>query len=364
MSPVAADSPSLELSVILLCRDEAHTLHAVIDSLLHAMPLAPTWELLIVDGASQDGSASVAAELAAEINALQGRPACRVLANPLAVTPEGMRVGLAASTAPFVAFAGAHTLFPLGYFAQLLPRLQAGPSMWAAIGGRCRVIAHPAAGAWGRAIAAASDHWFGVGAAPYRHREVEGASESVMMPIYRRSWVDQVGGVPRELRRGQDYELNRRLRMAGGVLYLVPSLVCAHAARPTLRAFLRYRMATGFWPLYGTRFGAQAFAKRHMVPGVAALGWGVLCLLAWRWPALTVVPAMGLALYLGAALFAGRAAVRALGGGAMDGLLATVAMMAGHTAYALGTLTAALRRGRRQRAPWTPPSTEPGVVAT
>jgi succinoglycan biosynthesis protein ExoA len=59
--------------------------------------------------------------------------------------------------------------------------------------------------------------------------------------------LDEVGGFDETLRRGEDWELNYRLRKAGHVVWLDPGLRVSYWPRDTAAKLARQFRATGIW---------------------------------------------------------------------------------------------------------------------
>jgi hypothetical protein len=67
------------------------------------------------------------------------------------------------------------------------------------------------------------------------------------MGIFRRDMLDEVGGFDETLRRGEDWELNYRLRKAGHVVWLDPKLRVSYWPRSSPGKLARQFRATGIW---------------------------------------------------------------------------------------------------------------------
>jgi hypothetical protein len=98
------------------------------------------------------------------------------------------------------------------------------------------------------AVARAYNSRFGLGGGAY-HGETahEGPAESAYMGIFRRDILDQVGGFDETLRRGEDWELNYRLRKAGHIVWLDPQLRVSYWPRSSAGKLARQFRATGIW---------------------------------------------------------------------------------------------------------------------
>ena len=98
------------------------------------------------------------------------------------------------------------------------------------------------------AVARAYNSRFGLGGGAYHGESAhEGPAESAYMGIFRRDILDQVGGFDETLRRGEDWELNYRLRTAGHIVWLDPGLRVSYWPRSTPGKLARQFRATGIW---------------------------------------------------------------------------------------------------------------------
>jgi hypothetical protein len=106
-----------------------------------------------------------------------------------------------------------------------------------------------------RSIAIAQTTPLGVGDARYRLGGEAGPVETVYLGVFPRKVLDRHGGYSESLERTQDYELNHRIRAAGGTVLFDPRLVVDYRPRSSLRALWRQYFA------YGR--GRRRFAARH-----------------------------------------------------------------------------------------------------
>ena len=82
----------------------------------------------------------------------------------------------------------------------------------------------------------------------------------------------EVGLFDEEIKRGQDWELNRRLRATGGTVWFTPELTVVYRPRSSLRKLVRQFVATGIWRGELARRFGTANSVRYFVPPLAVLG--------------------------------------------------------------------------------------------
>src|SRR6478672_9122313 len=105
------------ISVIVPMRNEAEAIGGCLESLLAQTIPISEYEVIVVDGMSDDGSHAI-------VSSLQARfPNVVLLTNPARVMPAGMNVGLRSACASVVVVAGAHTSYPSPYLENCLAYL-------------------------------------------------------------------------------------------------------------------------------------------------------------------------------------------------------------------------------------------------
>jgi succinoglycan biosynthesis protein ExoA len=98
-----------------------------------------------------------------------------------------------------------------------------------------------------RAVARAYNSSLGLGGASYHTGGGEGPAESAYLGIMRRDELLDIGLYDEQINRGEDWELNKRLRDAGHIVWLDPALRVTYWPRDTWRKLARQFRATGIW---------------------------------------------------------------------------------------------------------------------
>ncbi len=275
-APTSADPFALpvlpSVSVVMPVRNEEHHLAESVGSVL-AQDYPGRIEVVLAVAPSHDATAEVAARLAA------GDGRVVVVDNPGGRTPEGLNLALARARHPVVARVDGHGALPPDYLSTAVRVLQRTGA--ANVGG---VAVPEGTTPMQRAIAAAMGSPLGMGGARFRVGGQEGEAETVFPGVFRRDWIDRVGGFDPSYDRAQDWELNLRIRKAGGVIWFTPQLQVSYRPRRGLRELASQFYSTGQWRrrLAGRHEGA--LGVRYLAPPVtvAAVALGTLGSTAYR----------------------------------------------------------------------------------
>ena len=224
------------VSYVMPVLNEAGYLDAAVASILNQDYPGET-ELILALGPSTDGTDALVEKLRAK------EPRIRVVQNPGMDIPIGLNLAIAEARHPVIVRVDAHTELAPGYTTRGVGALERTGA--ASLGGIMVATGKPGFQA---AVARAYNSRFGLGGGAY-HGETahEGPAESAYMGIFRRDILEQVGGFDETLRRGEDWELNHRLRKAGHTVWLDPQLRVSYWPRSEPGKLARQFRATGIW---------------------------------------------------------------------------------------------------------------------
>lgn len=232
--------PEIDVSIVIPCRNEEHTIGGLLDSLAAQTFPSDRLEIVIADGMSTDGTRQ---QIARAGNGAPRR-AVHVIDNPERTVPSGLNRAIAASRGRIIVRIDAHSIPAPDYVQRCVDALLAGKGD--SVGGVIDV--QPTGHApIARAIARAACHPFGAGDAAYRIGGREGAVDTVPFGAFLRDTLQRVGPFDEGLPVNQDYEMNARIRAGGGIVWLDPQIRCVYFARPTLRALARQYWRYGLW---------------------------------------------------------------------------------------------------------------------
>ncbi|MFN8123240.1 MAG: glycosyltransferase [Thermoleophilia bacterium] len=253
------------MSVLMPVLDEAAHVEESVRSGLAQTGLE-SFEILVIDGGSTDGTAAIVERIAA------GDPRVRLLHNPHRRIPHALNIGLAHARGRFIARMDAHTSYPAGYLATGIARLERGDVEWAS--GPQRPVA---AGGRTRDVVAALGTRLGVGGAEFRRAAAERVVDSGFTGVLRADLLRRLGGWDEDWLINEDGEIAARLRAAGGTIVCIPEMAAdyvpatrcgASRSSTTGTACTGARPPDGFRP----RCGAHLFPPLVLAAAAAAAG--------------------------------------------------------------------------------------------
>jgi len=249
------DESSPFVSLVIPMRNEGDHIRPCLEAALAQDYPAERMEILVVDGCSTDRSREVVAHYA------QRHPHLRLLDNPRRTTPAALNVGIQAARGKYIARIDAHTVVATDYVRQCVALLESSGA--ANVGGQMRPVGRTA---MGHAVALSTTSRFGVGDARFHYDAREQYVDTVYMGAFRREIFDQVGLFDEELIRNQDYELNIRIRKAGGKIVLSPKVVSHYTPRSSLPALWRQYFEYGYWKVRTLQKHPTSLRWRQALP--------------------------------------------------------------------------------------------------
>jgi len=212
-------------------------------------------ELVLAVGPSRDRTREVAGQLAAADSRVA------VLDNPTGEIPVGLNLAVAASRHPVIVRADARSLLPAGYVRTAVQVLRETGAVNA--GG---YRAAQGVTAFQQAVAWAMTSPAGVGPARYQTGGEPGPCDSVYLGAFRREALIEAGGYREGYLRAEDWELNLRIRRAGGLIWFHPALKVTYRPREGLRALAAQYWHYGRWRRVVAREHPGTINARYLAP--------------------------------------------------------------------------------------------------
>jgi succinoglycan biosynthesis protein ExoA len=243
--------------------NERDYLRRAVETVLAQEVDGPT-ELILALAPSTDGTSELARQLA------DADPRIVVLDNPAADIPIGLNLAIRAARYPTIVRVDAHSELETDYTRRAMATLERVRA--ANVGGVMRADGRTP---FQRAVARAYNSPIGLGGGAYHGGTQEGEAESAYLGVMRRSVVEEVGFFDESIRRGEDWELNLRIRRAGYRVWFDPSLSVTYWPRESWTRLVRQFAATGRWRgelvrRFGRGNSLRFFAPPALVANIVA----------------------------------------------------------------------------------------------
>jgi succinoglycan biosynthesis protein ExoA len=193
-------------------------------------------ELILALGPSSDRTDEVVAALVAADERIV------VVRNPDTDIPVGLNLAIRASRYPIVVRVDAHSELEPSYTERAIADLERTGA--ANVGGVMKARGRTP---FQSAVARAYNSRFGLGGGSYHGGAEEGPAESAYLGVFRREVLDEVRLFDESIRRGEDWELNLRIRAAGYAVWFDPALEVTYWPRESWTKLVRQFSATGIW---------------------------------------------------------------------------------------------------------------------
>ena len=251
-----------QISIITPCRNEGKFIEAFLASICGNGYASDNFEIIIVDGESEDNTVDVIH------NFMANNPEydIKIVNNPMKVTPVAMNIGIKNAKYEYVMICGSHSSYPRDYFSKLLSWFD-------------KLDADCIGGLWKtevlnknkktESIKHVLTNKFGVGNGLFRLGVKSPVkADTVGFGCYRKTVFEKVGLINENLIRNQDIEFNKRISASGGNVYLVPDVSCTYFAREKFSQLALNNFKGGYWnplTIYYTK-NLSSLSLRHYIP--------------------------------------------------------------------------------------------------
>ncbi|KUO19015.1 glycosyltransferase family 2 protein [Streptomyces dysideae] len=250
------------VSVIMPVLNEERHLRGAVQAIL-AQEYAGEMEVVIALGPSTDRTDEIAAELVRD-TASDRSKRVHTVPNPTGRTPAALNAAIKASRHPVVVRVDGHGMLSPNYIATAVRLLEETGAQ--NVGG---IMHAEGENDWERAVAAAMTSKIGVGNASFHTGGDAAPADTVYLGVFRREALEQQGGYNEEFIRAQDWELNFRIREAGGLIWFSPELKVSYRPRPSVKALAKQYKDYGRWRHVVARYHEGSINLRYLAPPTA-----------------------------------------------------------------------------------------------
>ena len=274
------------LSVLLAVKNEEKYIEHTLKMLFEQDYPQNKFEVIVADGCSDDKTPEIIEKFSAK------HENYTLVKNEKILSASGWNLGIERSQGEVVSFLSGHVDFKKDYYRKLVKRLDkdicgvGGPSFTKGKGIK------------GKIISLAYLSIFGSGGASFLSDSEEGDVESIVFGCYWKKDIQKAGGFDENCFRGQDWDLNVRLRSLGYRLYKVNDVKTEPFVRDSFKSLWKRHYNAGLWKMYINRKYKNSFLVRHLIPPVFSLGLTVAIIAGLFWSVLLLIPAFMFLFYL------------------------------------------------------------------
>lgn len=279
-------SPKREISVILPVLNEEKYLEDAVNSIL-SQKYVGKLEVILAVGPSHDKTLEIAQRLH------NGDSRVVVVENPTGRTAAGLNLAIAASQYSIIVRVDGHANIPDNYCQLVSEILEETGAV--NVGG---IMAAEGKSLFEKSVARAMRSPLGVGASRFHTGGGAGEVDTVYLGAFRKEALLAVGGFDERFTRAQDWELNFRLRQAGGVVYFDPRLVVTYRPRSTVKALAKQYFEYGRWRRVVSRRHQGTINYRYLAPPFTVAATSLSLLLGWLISPVLLLPALVYAVFI------------------------------------------------------------------
>lgn len=263
------------ITAMIVARNEEKYIEKCFKSLLQQSYPADKYEVLIIDGLSDDNTIAIAKEVERKY-AYKDANGCdketkvevRYFNNPKKLLATGWNMGIRDAKGDYVVRIDAHGYADRDFILKSVETIQAVNDA-VCVGGSMKTEALTPRG---KLIAAVLSSPFGVGNSKFRYSQRAQYVDTVAFGLYKKEIFHQVGYFDENLARNQDNDMHRRIREAGGKFYLNPEIKSIYHPRENIKSMMKQGFNNGKWNIVTFRKDPKSLSIRHLVPLLFVLG--------------------------------------------------------------------------------------------
>ena len=245
------------VSVILPILNEERDLSECISAILQ-QKYDGKLEVILALGPSTDMTNQIAKSLA------QSDSRINLVDNPTGKTAAALNLAIAAASFEIICRIDGHAEISDSYIKTAVEIMNQTGAV--NVGGLMNAAA---AGGFQSVVARAMRSRIGVGASKFHTGGEAGTADTVYLGTFKKSAILQAGGFDEKYIRAQDWELNHRLRLNGGVIWFDPRLVVTYRPRDTFGKLAKQYFEYGRWRRAVSRKHQGTVNYRYLAPPIA-----------------------------------------------------------------------------------------------
>ncbi len=245
------------VTLIIPILNEENYIKQCVESLLEQTYPPDLVTLLLIDGRSQDKTKAIIES----IQSLHSDRAIILLDNPKRGVAAALNIGIQAATTAIVLRMDAHSAPAPDFIEASVRALQESGAAYA--GGPVRPIGTTP---FGQAAALAWTHPLVSGGAKFRTATTGQYTDTVFLGALDKTIFDKAGLFNEALVCNEDYEMNIRIRKAGGKIYLDPRIQTSYTPRGTPKKLWNQYFRYGWWKVETLKLHPDSLRWRQLIP--------------------------------------------------------------------------------------------------
>lgn len=263
------------VTAMIVARNEENYIEKCFKSLLQQSYPADKYEVLIIDGLSDDNTIAVAKETEKkyaykDTNYIdrETKVQVRYFQNNKKLLASGWNMGIKEAKGDYVVRIDAHGYADKDFILKSVKTiLEVNDAV--CVGGSMKTEALTPRG---QLIASVLSSPFGVGNSKFRYSKKAEYVDTVAFGLYKKSIFYEAGFFDENLARNQDNDMHRRIREIGGKFYLNPEIESTYHPRETIKSMIKQAFNNGKWNIITFRKDPKSLSIRHVVPLFFVLG--------------------------------------------------------------------------------------------
>lgn len=256
------DNTEFHISLIIPIYNEEKYLIELLKSLDLQKIKRGKIEILLINGMSNDKSEEIILDFIK--NSKSSHIYYKYFLNKNQKTPYAFNIGILKSKSKIIGFGGAHSIYPKNYFQNALNIFNSLDVD--VVGGGSKKYIPDNDNFLSIAISAFYDSPMGGGVASYHRKKQSGFVDTVFGGFYKKTLFDDVGLFNEKLYKGQDYEMNQRIRIAGYKIYFDPILNVDYNIKTNYKLFYKRAYHTGKYLPNIWILNLKNLKLRHIIP--------------------------------------------------------------------------------------------------
>ena len=263
------DNNHKKVSVLIPCCNEVRNIENCITNVCDFEPPEGGFEVIVIDGMSDDGTREVLSKLQKEYEGL------RVFDNPLRTVPHAMNLGIQQARGEYIVRTDVRCIHPVTYLKDLIKLSEeTGADN---VGG---VLVPVGETYTQKCIAEAYRSPVAMGGALRDRGVFIGETDAVYGGCFRRERLLDVGMYDETMVRNQDDELSFRLRKSGGKVVQTGNIKVKYFPRKRFQQLFKQFLQYGYWKVSVLKKHPAQASWRHYAPAMLISGFSGLVLAA------------------------------------------------------------------------------------